>query len=99
MNKKQKEKYEEVQYSVNQIVIDLEEIKKDLEKDIKKQNEDIQNLVNTIETLEDKLIDLHKDKTQEEKDDLNYELANILDDNSAYDLVRKSKGWGENIND
>ena len=93
MNKKQKEKYEEVQYSVNQIVIDLEEIKKDLEKEIKKQNEDIQNLVNTIETLEDKLIDLHKDKTQDEKDDLNYELANILDDNHVYDLVRKKEIW------
>jgi hypothetical protein len=91
MNKEQKEKYEEVQYSVNQIVIDLEEIKKDLEKNIKNKKDDIQNLVNTIEALEDKLIDLHKDKTQEEKDDLNYELANILDDNYVYDLVRNKE--------
>lgn len=83
----------------NETIKNLDLNHQELLKDIKKKNEDIQNLVNTIETLEDKLIDLHKDKTQEEKDDLNYELANILDDNSAYDLVRKSKGWGENIND
>lgn len=86
-------------YEINQMTKNLDLNHQELLKDIKKKNEDIQNLVNTIETLEDKLIDLHKDKTQEEKDDLNYELANILDDNSAYDLVRKSKGWGENIND
>lgn len=83
----------------NETIKNLDLNHQELLKDIKKKNEDIQNLVNTIETLEDKLIDLYKDKTQEEKDDLNYELANILDDNSAYDLVRKSKGWGENIND
>jgi hypothetical protein len=86
-------------YEINQMTKNLDLNHQELLKDIKKKNEDIQNLVNTIETLEDKLIDLYKDKTQEEKDDLNYELANILDDNSAYDLVRKSKGWGENIND
>lgn len=86
-------------YEINQMTKNLDLNHQELLKDIKKKNEDIQNLVNTIETLEDKLIDLHKDKTQEEKDDLNYELANILDDNSAYDLVRKAKGWGENIND
>jgi len=63
----------------------------ELLKDIKKKNEDIQNLVNTVEALEDKLIDLHKDNTQEEKDDLNYEIANILDDNQTYELVRDRK--------
>jgi len=63
----------------------------ELLKDIKTKNEDIQNLVNTVEALEDKLIDLHKDKTQEEKDDLNYEIANILDDNQTYELVRDRK--------
>ena len=63
----------------------------ELLKDTKTKNEDIQNLVNTVEALEDKLIDLHKDKTQEEKDDLNYEIANILDDNQTYELVRDRK--------
>lgn len=62
-----------------------------LTKNIKNKKDDIQNLVNTIEALEDKLIDLYKDKTQEEKDDLNYELANILDDNYVYDLVRNKE--------
>ena len=52
---------------------------------------DIENLVNTIETLEDKLIDLHKEETQQKRDDLNYEIANILDDNYVYDLVRNRK--------
>lgn len=77
----------------NETIKNLDLNHQELLKDIKKQNEDIQNLVNTIETLEDKLIDLHKDKTQEEKDDLNYELANILDDNHVYDLVRKKEIW------
>ena len=77
----------------NETIKNLDLNHQELLKDIKKQNEDIQNLVNTIETLEDKLIDLHKDKTQDEKDDLNYELANILDDNYVYDLVRKKEVW------
>jgi len=77
----------------NETIKNLDLNHQELLKDIKKQNEDIQNLVNTIETLEDKLIDLHKDKTQDEKDDLNYELANILDDNHVYDLVRKKEIW------
>ena len=71
-------------YEINQMTKNLDLNHQELLKDIKKKNEDIQNLVNTIETLEDKLIDLHKDKTQEEKDDLNYELANILDERSIW---------------
>ena len=59
----------------------------------------VTNLVNVVEKLEDMIIDLHKDKTQEEKDDLNLTLANILEENDCYDLVRKCKGWGEDIND
>ena len=51
-------------------------------------NQDIKNLINTIEWLEDKLIDLYEDKPQEEKEDLNHEIANILEDNMVYDLVR-----------
>ena len=77
----------------NETIKNLDLNHQELLKDIKKKNEDIQNLVNTIETLEDKLIDLYKDKTQEEKDDLNYELANILDDNHVYDLVRQKEVW------
>lgn len=80
-------------YEINQMTKNLDLNHQELLKDIKKKNEDIQNLVNTIETLEDKLIDLYKDKTQEEKDDLNYELANILDDNHVYDLVRQKEVW------
>jgi hypothetical protein len=42
----------------------------------------------------DKSIEKRKklfDFTQEEKDDLNYEIANILDDNQTYELVRDRK--------
>jgi|TARA_Y100000015_G_C2367376_1_gene78222 hypothetical protein len=59
----------------------------------------VTNLVNVVEKLEDMIIDLHKDKTQEEKDDLNLTLANILEENDCYDLVRKCKNWEEDIND
>lgn len=51
-------------------------------------NQDITNLKNAFEALEDKLIDLYEDKPQEEKEDLNHEIANILEDNEVYDLVR-----------
>jgi hypothetical protein len=77
----------------NETIKNLDLNHQELLKDIKKKNEDIQNLVNTVEALEDKLIDLHKDNTQEEKDDLNYEIANILDDNHVYDLVRQKEVW------
>ena len=51
-------------------------------------NQDIKNLKNAFEALEDKIIDLYEDKPQEEKEDLNYEIANILEENEIYDLVR-----------
>lgn len=57
-------------------------------------NQDITNLKNAFEALEDKLIDLYEDKPQEEKEDLNHEIANILEDNEVYDLVRNMEADG-----
>jgi seryl-tRNA synthetase len=83
-------------YDIEQMTLNLDRGYQKLTKqikNIKKKNEDIQNLVNTIETLEDKLIDLYKDKTQKEKEELNHELSDILDNNHVYDLVRNKEVW------
>jgi|TARA_S200002703_G_C3742970_1_gene228533 seryl-tRNA synthetase len=83
-------------YDIEQMTLNLDRGYQKLTKqikNIKKKNEDIQNLVNTIETLEDKLIDLYKDKTEKEKEELNHELSDILDNNYVYDLVRNKEVW------
>ena len=56
-------------------------------------NKDITNLVNTVQDIEAMLIDILEDKvnttfTESEIDDHKHKLANLLEDNMVYDLVR-----------
>ena len=56
-------------------------------------NKDITNLVNTVQDIEAMLIDILDDKvnttfTESEIDDHKHKLANLLEDNGVYEMVR-----------
>ena len=68
-------------------------VQKTKEDIIKDQFKDITNLVNTVQDIEAMLIDILEDKTnttftESEIDDHKHKLANLLEDNGVYEMVR-----------
>ena len=70
------------------------EVELDNRKDLTEQQyKDITNLVNTVQDIEAMLIDILEDKTnttftESEIDDHKHKLANLLEDNGVYEMVR-----------
>tara|TARA_S200002703_G_scaffold150604_1_gene149144 strand:+ start:1179 stop:1451 length:273 start_codon:yes stop_codon:yes gene_type:complete len=86
-------------YEVNEMLKNLDQNHQELLKDKEKKKEKIQNLLNCVVDLENYFIDFldhliyYQHSQGESEDDVKSNIANILENNNCYDLVReKDKG-------